>query len=214
MNDRTLDPNDHAWKDRRIAELEAKVERLNKRVIGLLHAVDGAILSLQDSGGDWRWLEKEANRVRKEMDRQALAATEGEKILNESNSTGELAGLQAACDILRLKRDDQKMSGTERQLWNLYQKKLAALAATEGSDGDEKADSEWLDIIEGECWDLRCLDVATFGGDYEVEWIVIEHHQAAPRQRQIGRGDSPVMALQDAVARTTPAPPTTDAEEE
>jgi hypothetical protein len=87
-----------------------------------------------------------------------------------------------------------------------------ALAATEGSDGDEKADSEWLDIIEGECWDLRCLDVATFGGDYEVEWIVIEHHQAAPRQRQIGRGDSPVTALQDAVARTTSAPPTTDAE--
>lgn len=54
---------------------------------------------------------------------------------------------------------------------------------------------EWL---EAECCDLRCVSAPTGGGDYEVEWLVISHHQAEPQEREVGRGRTPLLAIEAA----------------
>ncbi|WP_179090928.1 hypothetical protein, partial [Burkholderia pseudomallei] len=47
-----------------------------------------------------------------------------------------------------------------------------------------------LDWLRDECCDLRSVSVPTGGDDYEVNWIVIQHHMTAPHEREIGRGFS------------------------
>ena len=53
--------------------------------------------------------------------------------------------------------------------------------------------------IEEEACDLRCINVPTGGDDAEIEWIVIEHHMANPKEREIGRGRTPIVALREAM---------------
>lgn len=68
----------------------------------------------------------------------------------------------------------------------------ARLAAAE-------ADKARLDAIESNCWDIRCIDVPTGGGDADVMWIVIEHYMAKPHQREVGiGGKTPREALTEA----------------
>ena len=56
-----------------------------------------------------------------------------------------------------------------------------------------------LEILEQECWDLRCVNVPTGGDDYDIGWRVIEHYQAEPQERIIGYGNSPLEAMRDAL---------------
>ena len=59
---------------------------------------------------------------------------------------------------------------------------------------------EMLDTIEAECWDVRCYDVPTGGGDCDVRWGIIAHHMAAPQEREVGMGgDTPREAITSAM---------------
>lgn len=57
-----------------------------------------------------------------------------------------------------------------------------------------------LQILEGNCWDLRCIDIPTGGGDADIGWNIVEHHMGPPKERIVGRGRSPREALQDATS--------------
>lgn len=52
-----------------------------------------------------------------------------------------------------------------------------------------------LTELEERCCDLRCRNVPTGGGDFDVEWFVIEHYEADPREREIGSGRDPTEAM-------------------
>lgn len=58
-------------------------------------------------------------------------------------------------------------------------------------------DAARLDWLQENSCDLRCIGVPTGGDDYDINWIVIEHHQATPHVREIGRSytDDPRVAI-------------------
>lgn len=60
--------------------------------------------------------------------------------------------------------------------------------------------TEAFSAIEAECWDVRCIDVPTGCGDADVQWVVIAHYMAAPKEREVGHGTSPLSAIQAALA--------------
>lgn len=57
--------------------------------------------------------------------------------------------------------------------------------------------------LEERTCDLRCRNVPTGGGDFDVEWFVVEHHMAAPKEREIGYGTTAVEAMLVAFHRST-----------
>ncbi|WP_315129488.1 hypothetical protein [Comamonas antarctica] len=78
----------------------------------------------------------------------------------------------------------------------------AARGAAPVQAQEDARDTEMLNILQSECWDLRCISVATGGDDAEVHWQVIEHHMAAPHEREVGRAfnDDPRAAIRAAIA--------------
>ncbi|MDW9253148.1 hypothetical protein C7S16_6604 [Burkholderia thailandensis] len=66
----------------------------------------------------------------------------------------------------------------------------ALLATPQPEPRAEVTDTQRLDWLRDECCDLRSVSVPTGGDDYEVNWIVIQHHMIAPHEREIGRGFS------------------------
>lgn len=69
---------------------------------------------------------------------------------------------------------------------------------------DLRKDKARLDLIENSCWDLRCVDEPTPGGDDgEVAWVIIEHHMSAPKERQLAYEYSARRAIDAAL---NPAP--------
>lgn len=70
----------------------------------------------------------------------------------------------------------------------------AAYAPQANNVLEDAARLNWLQ--ENSC-DLRCIGVPTGGDDYDINWIVIEHHQATPHEREIGRSytDDPRVAI-------------------
>lgn len=67
--------------------------------------------------------------------------------------------------------------------------------------------TDWMQIIEQNCWDLRCTSEPTGGDDYDVLWHVIEHHMAEPHERTLASDLCPIRALERALN-----PPTGDEE--
>lgn len=53
--------------------------------------------------------------------------------------------------------------------------------------------------LEENSWDLRCVDVSTGGDDYDILWVVIEHYQSKPHDRDIGSGKTPLEAIKEAL---------------
>lgn len=98
-------------------------------------------------------------------------------------------------------------------VYQLSASNSAALAATPAAGvpaaapdaRDALDDTALLDFIQSESWDLRSIDVPTGAGDSDVHWQVIEHHMAAPHEREVGRSysDDPREAIRDAVGRLT-----------
>ena len=70
------------------------------------------------------------------------------------------------------------------------------------SAGGDKEDAELLDWLREECCDLRCISSPTGGDDYDVRWVVIQHHMAKPHEREIGESytDEPRDAIRAARA--------------
>jgi hypothetical protein len=49
--------------------------------------------------------------------------------------------------------------------------------------------------LEEKTCDLRCRNVPTGGDDYDVQWFVVEHHMAEPKERELGAGRDPIEAM-------------------
>lgn len=78
----------------------------------------------------------------------------------------------------------------------------AAAPTTEATSSP--SDAERLDWLREECCDLRCISSPTGGDDYDIRWVVIQHHMAKPHEREIGESytDEPRDAI-DAAIRAT-----------
>ena len=72
---------------------------------------------------------------------------------------------------------------------------LAAAPAAPAAQGDAK-DADRLEFIESGTFDLRCYN----DHDDDVYWNVIEHHMAAPIEREIGWGNTARQAIDAAIA--------------
>ncbi len=59
-----------------------------------------------------------------------------------------------------------------------------------------KAELETYKAIEENSWDLQCIDIPSGGDDFDIGWIVIEHYQAEPKERIVGRGQTPTEAIE------------------
>lgn len=89
----------------------------------------------------------------------------------------------------------------------------ARLSAKKGLEACDKIDSQAADlkaknveielykVIEDNAWDLRCFDEPSGGGDgdYDIKWCVIEHYMDQPKERVIGRGRTPIDAIEQAL---------------
>jgi hypothetical protein len=67
------------------------------------------------------------------------------------------------------------------------------------SNKRKSAATDWVNIIEDNCWDLRCTSEPTGGDDSEVLWHVIQHHMAEPHERTIASDLNLTKALQRAL---------------
>lgn len=77
-----------------------------------------------------------------------------------------------------------------------------------------RKDKARLDLIENSCWDLRCVDEPTPGGDDgDIAWIIIEHHMSAPKERQLAYEYSARRAI-DAALNPAPEPDEIDEPED
>jgi hypothetical protein len=70
----------------------------------------------------------------------------------------------------------------------------------------EPSDTDLLNAIRDECWDLRSFDVPTGGDDVDVAWRVVGHWQAEPRERVIAEEYShdPRVAIRAAMKAGDP----------
>ncbi len=66
------------------------------------------------------------------------------------------------------------------------------------------SDRELLDVLASNSWDLRCISVPTGGDDHDIDWIIVEHHQAEPCERTIAQAhsDDPRAAIRRAIRET------------
>lgn len=62
-------------------------------------------------------------------------------------------------------------------------------------------DTQLLDALASNYWDLRCVDVPTGGDDADIDWIVVEHHQGKPSEVEVDRAyrDDPRLAIRRAL---------------
>ena len=106
-----------------------------------------------------------------------------------------------------------KLDGMFRDIFNQEERHdlIRAILVAAKSRSFDTSVQDPLAVLEDNCWDMRCFDIPTGGGDADIGWSVIEHHMAPPKERVVGTGRSPREALQDAaVALTRPqreAPP-------
>ncbi|GJG92883.1 hypothetical protein [Cupriavidus pauculus] len=71
------------------------------------------------------------------------------------------------------------------------------------AESQRKRDSDRMDKLIDESWDLRCFDIGSSEGDGDVGWRVVEHHQAAPHERVVAEvfRDDPRAAIDAAISR-------------
>ena len=62
--------------------------------------------------------------------------------------------------------------------------------------------NELMGELQASGCDLRSRNVPTGGGDYDIEWHVIEHYMAKPTERERGHGRTILEALMDAFCRS------------
>lgn len=79
--------------------------------------------------------------------------------------------------------------------------KETPLTKQELSGADRSESEAAFEVIEQNCWDLRCVDIPTGAGDADIGWQIVEHHMAPPKERVVGYGNSPLEALNDAMTQ-------------
>lgn len=62
-------------------------------------------------------------------------------------------------------------------------------------------DTERLDALQAESWDLRSRDIPTVGDDTDIGWQVIGHYMSKPYERVMGEdfNDNARGAIDDAI---------------
>ena len=80
---------------------------------------------------------------------------------------------------------------------------MKLLADPEQGETDvRKAAQDPLQILDDECWDLRCVDSPNFD-DADIVWEVVSHHMTPPKERIEGCGSTPKAALSAALRALT-----------
>jgi hypothetical protein len=80
----------------------------------------------------------------------------------------------------------------------------AAPSRPDAGGGVREGEAALLKAMEQACWTLRCVDIPTGGGDADVAWEVIQHHEAKPHERMVSHGKTPTEALQNAIEPKCP----------
>lgn len=81
---------------------------------------------------------------------------------------------------------------------------LSRIEAEKACAEKAEGDSARLDLLQGECWDLRCFSISIADtGDADIGWQVVGHWQAKPTERVVGVGFNEDIreAIDDAKAR-------------
>lgn len=80
------------------------------------------------------------------------------------------------------------------------------LASLRQQLAEAREDGKLFNTLVSNSWDLRCISVPTGGDDYDIDWLVIEHHQAEPHERTIAQAykDDPRAAILRAMRATDP----------
>lgn len=85
--------------------------------------------------------------------------------------------------------------------------KLLAPSPAPKTAGGKPTDTELLDALAANSWDLRSHSAAIADtGDFDIVWTVTEHHMAPPCEREISRSynDDPREAIRRAMRQTDP----------
>lgn len=71
----------------------------------------------------------------------------------------------------------------------------------EAALGKMRADTERLDELHLQSWDLRCFPIPTGGDDADIGWRVVGHWMAEPQERVVGEvfTDDPRAAIDAAI---------------
>jgi hypothetical protein len=104
---------------------------------------------------------------------------------------------------LRTENPSQALQAEAAQHIDLLESQIAALMAAEsGADKVKTDDTQLLDAMASNYWDIKCIDVPTGGGDADVDWIVVEHHMGKKGDVVIAQAhsDDPRRALAEAIS--------------
>ena len=104
-------------------------------------------------------------------------------------SMGGMLGEQAANEIEELEKACALLFKENAAL----KEKLAALSA-QPAPGAVPVD-KLLDTWDDHCWSVKAINSPTGGDDYDVRYVVIQHHMSAPHEREIAEGATPREAL-------------------
>jgi len=100
-----------------------------------------------------------------------------------------------------VKRWNKESAALKSQLSDLTKQRDELAEKCKGLPFNADKYVELVGTMESNNWDLRCVDNPTGGGDYETWWVIIEHYMAKPKEREIGRGETPLKAFEDAMLK-------------
>ena len=98
-----------------------------------------------------------------------------------------------------LQKEIDRLTAKNAKLIKAFEGCLICKDQYEEEIAKNKAKDKLIEVLEEESWDLRCIDAPTGGGDYDIEWIIVEHHLDKPKDRIIGRGKTPAEAIEQAL---------------
>jgi hypothetical protein len=99
---------------------------------------------------------------------------------------------------VRMKSAPMNTVGTYNEYTRLVDEAKIALTILQPRLDAAEEMREAFAWLEDESFDLRCLDIPTCRDDYDIEWVVISHHMDAPKEREEGRGQTPLEASRSA----------------
>lgn len=104
-----------------------------------------------------------------------------------------------AIDGFGLQRDDA--SGNYVDIDDAISVLHAAAAQPVALEPLPSEDTQLLDFLQESSCDLRSIEAPTGGDDSDIHWAVVQHHMAAPHEREIAReySDDPRAAIRAAI---------------
>jgi hypothetical protein len=105
-----------------------------------------------------------------------------------------------------LYRQDEKVEDAKSIAISMREELKSGSIAALADNVAGPSDTELLDALRENSWDLRCISVPTGGDDHDIDWTIVEHHQADPQERTIAQAyrDEPRHAIRRAIRETDP----------